>query len=162
MPLMASVMIALDPCTKANGCLQVIKGSNRVGRIDHGLLAGEQVGADTDRVGEISERLPTIHAEMDPGDALFFHCNTLHRSDKNRSQSRRYTMICCYNAARNNPTREHHHPRYTPLAKVEDKAIKAAGLRFHADHDGDSFLGSSQAPSELARRRARASEKSLS
>ena len=36
-------------------------------------------------------------------------------------------MICCYNAARNDPYKESHHPRYTPLAKVADAAIVASG-----------------------------------
>jgi len=37
-----SVMIALSPASKANGCLQVIKGSHKMGRVNHGF-AGEQV-----------------------------------------------------------------------------------------------------------------------
>ena len=57
---------------------------------------------------------------MEPGDALFFHCNLLHRSDQNRSEHPRWSMICCYNAARNDPYKESHHPRYTPLRKVPD------------------------------------------
>lgn len=44
-------------------------------------------------------------------------------------------MICCYNAARNNPYKESHHPRYTPLHKVPDSAIKEAGLKRFADAD---------------------------
>ncbi len=43
-------------------------------------------------------------------------------------------MICCYNAARNNPYKESHHPRYTPLHKVPDSAIlDAAKKRFTDD-----------------------------
>jgi hypothetical protein len=38
-------------------------------------------------------------------------------------------MICCYNAARNDPYRESHHPRYTPLVKVPDAEIRRAGLK---------------------------------
>ena len=38
-----SVMVALTPATKENGCLQVIKGSHKLGRLNHGF-AGEQVG----------------------------------------------------------------------------------------------------------------------
>ena len=45
-PLMATVMIALDKCTKENGCLQVLSGSNNLGRIDHALLESGQVGVD--------------------------------------------------------------------------------------------------------------------
>ena len=32
----------------------------------------------------------------------------------------------CYNAARNDPYLEHHHPQYTPLSKVDNGAIKLA------------------------------------
>jgi len=46
-------------------------------------------------------------------------------------------MICCYNAARNNPYKESHHPRYTPLQKVPDSAIREAGLKRFADSTAD-------------------------
>ena len=49
---MATVMIALDKCTKENGCLQVLSGSNNIGRIDHALLESGQVGVDLKRVEE--------------------------------------------------------------------------------------------------------------
>ena len=121
-PLMASVMVALDKCTKENGCLQVVRGSHLLGRIDHGVIQGSQVGAEPTRVEQALKQLETVYAEMEPGDGLFFHCNTLHRSDQNRSPSRRSTVLFCYNAARNNPYIEHHHPFYTPLEKVADSA----------------------------------------
>src|SRR6187200_907616 len=41
---MMSVMVAITEANKQNGCLQVIKGSHKMGRIEHGF-AGEQVGA---------------------------------------------------------------------------------------------------------------------
>ena len=151
-PLMASAMIALDKCTKANGCLQVLKGSHHLGRIDHGLLEGTQVGADLRRVEEAKAQLELVYCEMDPGDVLFFHCNTLHRSDQNRSEDRRWTLICCYNAARNDPYLDHHHPRYTPLEKVPDEAIVAAGVKFSdAASEGD-FLRKSVPPPELQKK----------
>jgi ectoine hydroxylase len=127
-PLLASAFIAIDPATRSNGCMQVIRGSHSLGRIDH-TLTGEQAGADRDRVGEILKRYDLVYVEMDPGDALLFDCNLLHRSDQNRSDHARWSMICCYNAARNNPYKDSHHPRYTPLVKVPDSAIKQAGLR---------------------------------
>ncbi len=148
-PWMASAMVALDRSHRGNGCLQVLRGSHHLGRIDHGLLDGEQVGADLNRVEQATRVLETVYAEMDPGDVLFFHCNTLHRSDQNRSDERRWTMICCYNAARNDPYREHHHPRYTPLSKVPDAAIEEAGLRFASAVDSDAFLSRPAAPAEL-------------
>jgi ectoine hydroxylase len=130
LPLMASVMVALDHSTRENGCLQVVPGSHLCGRIEHGVLPGEQVGADPRRVEQILERMPLQYAEMEPGDGLFFHSNVLHRSDQNRSKNRRWTVLMCYNAARNDPYLEHHHPRYTPLVKVPDEAVRAAGVKF--------------------------------
>ena len=146
-PLMASVQIALDRCERANGCLQVIPGSHRMGRIDHGLMEGEQVGVDPERMKVILERFPVAYAEMEPGDGIFFHCNLLHRSDPNLSDSRRWTLICCYNAARNDPYRAHHHPGYTRLDIVPDAAIREAGVRFTAD--ASSFLAKSARPPDL-------------
>jgi len=131
-PLLTSAFIAVDPATKENGCLQVLKGSHLLGRIDH-VLTGDQAGADLERVREAQKRLELVYVEMDPGDVLFFHANLLHRSDQNKSDNPRWSMICCYNAARNDPYKEAHHPRYTPLHKVPDSAIREAGLRRFAD-----------------------------
>ncbi len=103
-PDLVSVFIAVDPATRENGCLQVLQGSHRCGRVDH-VLTGDQAGADPERVAEIAKRLPLVHVEMEPGDALFFHPNLLHRSDQNRSENPRWSLICCYNARRNDPTR---------------------------------------------------------
>jgi ectoine hydroxylase len=135
-PMLCSASIAVDKATRENGCLQVLRGSHLLGRVDH-VLTGEQAGADMERVSEAETRLELVYVEMDPGDVLFFHCNLLHRSDQNRSDSPRWSMICCYNAARNNPYKESHHPRYTPLSKVEDSAIRETGLRRFADGGSD-------------------------
>jgi hypothetical protein len=135
-PLLTSVFIAVDPCTRANGCLQVLKGSHRAGRINH-VLTGDQAGADRERVEELVKRLELVHVEMEPGDALFFDCNLLHRSDQNKSDQPRWSMICCYNAARNDPYKESHHPRYTPLNVVPDEAVRAVGVKRFADDRSD-------------------------
>jgi hypothetical protein len=131
-PLLASAFIAVDPATRENGCLQVLKGSHDLGRIDH-VLTGDQAGADRERVEEAARRLELVYVEMAPGDTLFFHCNLLHRSDQNRSDHPRWSMICCYNAARNDPYKDSHHPRYTPLSKVPDSAVRAAGAKRFGD-----------------------------
>jgi hypothetical protein len=133
-PNLTSVFIAVDPATVQNGCMQVIPYSHNLGRIEH-VLKGEQAGADMERVAEILKRLPLVYVEMEPGDALFFHSNLLHRSDQNTSENPRWSMICCYNAKSNDPYKESHHPRYTPLEKVPDAAIKEAGSRRFAEDD---------------------------
>ncbi|WP_312900034.1 phytanoyl-CoA dioxygenase family protein [Chryseobacterium taichungense] len=40
---MISVMVAITDANKDNGCLQVIKGTHKMGRVEHGF-SGEQVG----------------------------------------------------------------------------------------------------------------------
>jgi ectoine hydroxylase len=122
-PDMLSCMIALDAATIENGCMQVLKGSNRLGRIEHGFI-GDQTGADMERVDEAKKVLELVYAEMEPGDALFFHGNTLHCSAANESEYPRWMLIGCYNTKHNNPYKEHHHPNYTKLNKVKDSAIK--------------------------------------
>jgi ectoine hydroxylase len=147
-PYMGSVMVALDRATRENGCLQVLRGSHHAGRVDHGVLPGEQVGAEPKRVEEMLKQLELVYAEMEPGDGLFFHCNVMHRSDQNRSPSRRWTVLFCFNAARNNPYLEHHHPRYTPLVKVPDSAVREAGVKFAVGEDAN-FKKAFNNPPEL-------------
>ncbi len=127
-PLLASCMIAVDRATRQNGCLQVLRGSHQLGRIDHGKV-GDQTGADIERVQAAMERLELVHCEMAPGTAVFFHCNLLHCSAQNTSAQPRWAFICCYNAARNDPYKESRHPRYSFLEKWPDSAIKELGRR---------------------------------
>jgi ectoine hydroxylase len=141
-PNLVSVFIAVDPCTKENGCLQVIQNSHHAGRVNH-VLTGDQAGADRERVEELlkrQEQFPLVHVTMDPGDALFFHSNLLHRSDQNTSDHPRWAMICCYNAKSNDPYKDSHHPRYTPLKVVADAAIKQVGVKRFADSGDVSWL----------------------
>lgn len=113
-PLMASCMIAVDRATRDNGCLQVVPGTHLMGRMDHGPV-GQQTGADPERVAAILERIERVYVELEPGSAVFFHSNLLHRSDQNHSEHPRWAFICCYNAARNDPYKDSRHPRYMPL-----------------------------------------------
>jgi ectoine hydroxylase len=136
-PLLTSVYIAIDRATKENGCMQVIRKSHELGRINH-VTTGDQAGAEMEHVNEALKRLDLVYVEMEPGDALMFHCNLLHRSDQNRSDNPRWSMICCYNAARNDPYKESQHPRYTPLVKVPDAEIITVGRKRFADSSGDA------------------------
>ncbi len=133
LPDLCSVSIAVDKATKENGCLQVLKGSHKLGRVDH-VLTGDQAGADMERVNEAKKRMALVHCVMQPGDALFFHGNLLHASDRNNSENPRWSMICCYNFKKNNPYKEAHHPRYTKLKKVPDTMIKKVGAKRFDDN----------------------------
>ena len=125
-PDMASCYIAVDRAYKGNGCLQVIKGSHRLGRIEHGQFGG-QVGANPDRVELALKHLDLVYCEMQPGTALFFHSNLLHRSDQNKSDDPRWSLICCYNTKHNPCDDRGGHPSYRPLEKWDDSRVIEVG-----------------------------------
>ena len=129
-PDMASCAIAVDRAGKDNGCMQVLRGSHKCGRIDHGT-SGEQVGANLERVEALMKSLDLVYAELNPGDALFFHSNTLHRSDQNRSEFPRWTLIGCYNTKHNDPYKQPcGHPSYHKLNKIEDEQVKPRARKY--------------------------------
>ncbi len=122
-PDMASCLIAVDRAEKRNGCLQVLRGSHKIGRIDHGTF-GEQKGADPQRVSEAAKRYELVYCEMEPGDALFFHSNLLHCSSKNESDAPRWSLICCYNTRHNDPIVQNgRHPNYSELELWDDDRV---------------------------------------
>jgi len=125
-PDMGSCMIAIDEATRENGCLQVLPGSHRLGRLDHHKV-GDQTAADPQRMAHVLRRFEPVPVEMAPGAGLFFHANLIHRSDRNRSAAPRTSLICCYNTAWNDPFLDHHHRRYEPLEVVPDARVRAVG-----------------------------------
>ncbi|MDA0321298.1 MAG: phytanoyl-CoA dioxygenase family protein [Verrucomicrobia bacterium] len=128
-PDLASCMIAVNKATRENGCLQVLRGSNRMGRIDHGMRGG-QVGANLERIEAAEKILECVYCELDPGDALFFHSNTLHCSGQNRSEHARWAFICCYNAMNNQPYRKNDTHGQAAAAEIwEDDLIIDYGTR---------------------------------
>ena len=114
-PDMASCFIMLDRATKENGCLKVLKGSHKAGRIGHGISDTPEQTADLDRIAELEKRHECVHITADPGDALFFHSNLLHSSDANKSHESRRTLIVCFNTKSNNPYKESGHASYSKL-----------------------------------------------
>ncbi|APZ90717.1 phytanoyl-CoA dioxygenase family protein [Fuerstiella marisgermanici] len=127
-PDMASCMIAVDQATKENGCLQVIRGSHKMGRVDH-VKRGDQTGADQERIDAALQQLELVNVELPPGSAVVFHGNTLHRSDQNNSENPRWAFICCYNTKHNNPWKESKHPRYSPLERWSPDRIAETGAQ---------------------------------
>ena len=129
-PDMLSVAIGVDRANRDNGCLQVLQGSHKCGRIGHGTV-GDQSGADMEKVQALIDfyKLPVVYAELEPGDGLFFHCNLLHRSDRNRSENARWMFVCCYNTKHNDKyqTIGAEHPAYSPLPRLPDSRILEIG-----------------------------------
>ena len=119
---LVSVMIALTKANKENGCLQVIRGSHKLGRVNHGF-SGEQVGADMVMVDNALKTMELVYCEIEPGDALFFHSNLLHRSEANLSTGPRWSIISCYSSESNLAYNETSTSWKTPVEIVPDEAV---------------------------------------
>lgn len=135
-PQMLSVLTALTPSNKENGCLQMIKGSHKMGRIEHGM-SGEQVGADMEKVEEALKIMSLEYLEMQPGDVAFFHSNTLHASAANLSDKPRWSIITAYNLASNKPYKNIHESSYTPIKPYTGDLLKE---EISSISDGMDFL----------------------
>ena len=122
-PDMGSCFIMLDRATKENGCLKVLKGSHKVGRIGHGVSDTPEQTADMERITELEKRHESVYITAEPGDVLFFHANLLHSSDENKSSESRRTLIVCFNTKSNNPYKESGHASYTRLKVSPSNAI---------------------------------------
>lgn len=153
LPEMLSVMVAVTRANKENGCLQVLKGSHKIGRINHGST-GEQVGADMKRVEAAMEQMELVYVELEPGDTLFFHGNLLHRSDANTSDTARFSLISAYNLASNRSYMEEPEASHTPIKKVANEAILQMGAKgvgeaaeFLSKEKDSSWKDSIEAPS---------------
>jgi hypothetical protein len=92
-----TVWTALDPATRANGCVQVIPGSHALGLINpnhpSGFLTDEQITHYCPE-GEI------VYLELQPGEVMVLHNWLLHRSDANRTDTARRAFSVCYMEAR--------------------------------------------------------------
>ncbi len=140
---LTSVMIALTKANKQNGCLQVIKGSHKLGRLNHGF-AGEQVGADMVMVNNALQTMEHVFVELEPGDALFFHSNLLHRSEANLSDKPRWSIICCYNSLSNIAYNDDSTAWRTPVNIVADELLMESASK-GASTSGD-FLKKEKDP----------------
>ena len=84
--------IAVDSCTEANGCLQLVPRSHRERRA---LLAGgydgwEANGANRAVLSRLGCAVPAL---LDPGDVVIWNPFTIHGSEPNRSRSSRRLYI---------------------------------------------------------------------
>ena len=138
---MMSVMIAITDANRENGCLQVIKGSHKMGRVEHGF-AGEQVGASQRYVDLSLQTMELVFVELKAGDMLFFHSNLLHRSEANLSDKARWSMISCYNRASNMGYNNagSSSSSITPIDTVPDEALLTWDTAGLAENGADFLL----------------------
>jgi hypothetical protein len=85
-----------------------------------------EMHADPERVALAAGTCERVACELMPGDALFFHCNTLHCSAPNDSLDPRWALICCYNSLSNAAARGGGRARKDPGSRdgaVQDLAV---------------------------------------
>jgi ectoine hydroxylase-related dioxygenase (phytanoyl-CoA dioxygenase family) len=126
-PDMAAAMIAVDRHTQANGCLTLVEGSHKLGRLEHVYRDGvSDSGVDPERLRQLLKVMPEVPIELEIGDVAIFHCNTLHASADNHSTESRIGLLGCYNTRHNDPYKVvHGHPGWHPQEKIHEAITDA-------------------------------------
>ena len=90
-----TIWVALDAATRANGCMQIVSGTQRLGLLSHfgSTLSDENVARHCPE--DAIEYL-----EVEAGEAILMHNWLLHRSDVNRTSAPRRAFTVCYMDAR--------------------------------------------------------------
>jgi phytanoyl-CoA hydroxylase len=94
-----AVWTALEPCTRENGCLVVVPGSQRGGLLPHENPDWEWLNLAYFGAAGVGEHPERVHLEMEPGDTVFFHPLLLHGSGRNRTAGFRRAISAHYASA---------------------------------------------------------------
>lgn len=84
-----TIWIALDYCNEENGCLQVVSGSHKLDVQEHFKSKYTAFSSTLQEDGKIPDKFKDdiIKSELNPGDAIVFHGNTIHYADGNKSEN---------------------------------------------------------------------------
>jgi ectoine hydroxylase-related dioxygenase (phytanoyl-CoA dioxygenase family) len=116
--------VALTPSNKETGCSQLIKGSHKLGRLDHGFGdSNKTLGADSNMVNYALESLELVNIELAPGDAIFFHSNLLHRCEPNLSDSSSWFIVSTYASQENLATNDTLSAWHQPIEVISNEEI---------------------------------------
>jgi polysaccharide pyruvyl transferase WcaK-like protein len=88
---LVTIWVALDDATLANGCLQVVPGTHRLG-----LLSRYGSTISDDHAAKHCPPEAITHLEVAAGEALLLHNWLIHRSDVNRTAQPRRAFTACY------------------------------------------------------------------
>ena len=91
---LVTIWVALDPATRANGCMDAVPGSHRLGLLS---LFGSTVADEHAAIHCPPERI--VPLEVESGHAILLHNWLIHRSGVNPSSvPRRAFTMCCMDA----------------------------------------------------------------
>lgn len=86
-----TVWTALDPATRANGCVKIVPGSHHLG-----LLSQRGHVIDQDLEKEICTPEKVVYLEVEAGECVLLHNFLLHASGVNESDIARRAFSVCY------------------------------------------------------------------
>lgn len=88
-----TVWTALDPCTMANGCIKIVRGSHLRGVINPSSESG---GITDEQREQHVEESAVVPIELAPGEVALLHNWLLHASDINHTDIPRRGFSVCY------------------------------------------------------------------
>ncbi|OED35581.1 hypothetical protein AB833_30235 [Chromatiales bacterium (ex Bugula neritina AB1)] len=93
-PELVSVWLALGTEQPDNGGLLLIPGSHTLdlprGRLDAGLFLRDDIAENRSLLDR------AVSAELQAGDALFFHCRTFHAAGRNKTETVKKSLVYTY------------------------------------------------------------------
>ena len=85
-----SVWLALSPATVESGCMRMVKGSHKTGRVEHRAIhAPDNILSRGQTIGAVFDEGDAVDAALAPGQMSLHHGWTFHASHPNRSGDRR-------------------------------------------------------------------------
>ncbi len=119
MPDMLTCIVALTPATEESGCLHMLKGSHKMGRVDRIRDDHAYANINPARLAGMLDRFDDVAVELQPGDGLYFHGNVVHSSGDNRAGHDRLLLEFSYNGVSNAPVfdnQDHHAVKLMTIA----------------------------------------------
>lgn len=118
--------IAIDECTLENGCLEIIPKSHLLGELPHTELKSDSGIIESKYNELLNKSYKPIPIELNRGDVVFLHGNTIHLSGDNNSNKTRYAMIVTLNTERAGKINKdclykNKHPNYSYHERVYDE-----------------------------------------
>lgn len=93
---LVAVMVMLDDATPENGCMQMVRGSHKLGLLDHAIDGIFQGGCQESHLWENNDDLALITPKI--GGISIHHCLMLHGSEVNLSGKPRRGLVFQYRA----------------------------------------------------------------
>lgn len=127
-------LIALDVVDEQNGCLWLIPGSHKCGQIqvgDLGILQEREKRSEIAVAVDVVDEGRAVPILMQPGECLFFHCWTLHRSLGNFSNHDRRILLLRYADADAVEVKNNRVPRLGRLLRGQSRFPEVQVFEYH-------------------------------